>query len=275
LDDNGTAVETRPQGASTVDRRAPDASRGPTTKWFKRRLLAVGGLVAAGFLSAVGAGIWAWSSDKVQDRRPPLEATVDSAGQCEAVVVPRGARESLPLGEPPDTAWAYQQGGGSWSEGSVRVTAQGRSADAVVLEGFVVTVLQRSELPPDPVILSRCDPPGRGASGAVSPRYYSLSLTSSDPQVNIQGEIPSEGVVDFPYVVSNSEPEVFYVSTAAPSDDCLCEWSLGLRWASGDESGVLTLDAGDGAVRTAVSTTTEFYKWLPSGEWVGPYDLDF
>ena len=247
---------------------SPAAARPPAKSHVRRWAIAGGGLVAAGFFGAIGAGIFGWGSDAL-DTRAPLTAHVDLVNtQCQSVVVDEATRSALAADAEPTIDWALEHGGGAWSDGGVRVSVQGRSDAAVVLQGFVVSEVVRSQVPADAVVVSRCDPPPRGGNGGVSPRYYTLDLDAESPVVVLAEGVDDGEVVEFPYQVSVAEPEVLYVSTGDSDEACDCRWRLGLEWVSGDDSGVLDL----GVIDTFVAPEAAFYKWS-DGQWVGPYDL--
>ncbi|WP_111721383.1 hypothetical protein [Homoserinimonas sp. OAct 916] len=249
--------------------RDSDGTKTATKSHGKRWVQAGAGLVTAGFLGAVGTSIFGWWGDAI-DTRAPLNAHVDLIDtSCQSVVVDATTRAGLETNSEPTIEWALERGGGAWSQGSVKVVVQGRSDAAVVLQRFVVSDVVRSELPAAPTIVSHCDPAPRGADAGLPPRYYSLDLDADVPRVVLTEGTPDLEVVEFPYQVSASDSEVFFVSTKHSQQACRCRWRLGIEWISGDDSGVLDL----GLIDTIVAPDAPYYKWA-AGKWIGPYTLD-
>jgi hypothetical protein len=59
----------------------------------------------------------------------------------------------------------------------------------------------------------------------------------------------SRETTNFPYRVSNSDPEVFQIT--ADTSNCDCRWRLYLDWTSEGKSGSLTIDTDGQRFRTA------------------------
>ncbi len=86
------------------------------------------------------------------------------------------------------------------------------------------------------------------------------------PDKNEQGE-----VIYFPYRITDSDPEIIDVGVETSS--CDCAWVIDLDWASGGDSGTVTIDDGGKPFRTSASAVKDsevlFYdghrhKWVPA-----------
>jgi hypothetical protein len=118
---------------------------------------------------------------------------------------------------------------GMWTpEAGARVLVEGLAAQAVVLSAM------------RPVVLSRTVPRPAEYWGMVrsflETRGFSTDLDADRPVLR-----PLNGP-DFPFTVTNSDPELFEVYPAASAFEI--EWHLEVQWSSAGRHGTLTVDAG-------------------------------
>jgi hypothetical protein len=75
-----------------------------------------------------------------------------------------------------------------------------------------------------------------GAGGvAAAMRYFTADLDSPSGRLR-----PDPGTPDFPFRVSNDDPEAFYLT--ATTRGCDCHWRILVDWASDGRSGTLPID---------------------------------
>ncbi|MFG3038234.1 helix-turn-helix domain-containing protein [Streptomyces sp. NPDC048330] len=152
---------------------------------------------------------------------------------------------------PPEAAdarsWAAAQGAVDGGETLVRVSVQGKSAAAVVLQALHVRVVQRGA--PLPWAAYRMDD---GCGGAVTPRRFEVDLDRPRPVARARDGYDASGqegrtlpAVSFPYAVSAAEPEELLVS--AGTAHCDCRWYLELEWSSEGRRGSVRIGDEDGA----------------------------
>ncbi|MEU5215853.1 helix-turn-helix transcriptional regulator [Streptomyces sp. NPDC020807] len=151
---------------------------------------------------------------------------------------------------PPEAAdarsWATAQGAVDGGETLVRVSVQGKSAAAVVLQSLHVRVVERSA--PLPWAAYRTDD---GCGGAVTPRLFEVDLDRPRPVARAVDGYDASGeegrtlpAVSFPYVVNAAEPEELLVSAGATG--CDCRWFLELEWSSEGRRGTVRIGDEDG-----------------------------
>ncbi|MFE5302000.1 helix-turn-helix domain-containing protein [Streptomyces sp. NPDC056632] len=152
---------------------------------------------------------------------------------------------------PPEAAdarsWAAAQGAVDGGETLVRVSVQGKSAAAVVLQALHVRVVDRGA--PLPWAAYRMDD---GCGGAVTPRRFEVDLDRPRPVARGLDGYDASGeegrtlpAVSFPYTVSAAEPEELLVS--AETAACDCRWYLELEWSSEGRRGTVRIGDEDGA----------------------------
>ncbi|WP_327237934.1 helix-turn-helix domain-containing protein [Streptomyces sp. NBC_01317] len=163
--------------------------------------------------------------------------------------------------------WARSVGAVDAGESSVRVTVQGKSDTAVVLQALHVRIAaKRTPLPYRTYHMS----PGCG--GSLTPRLFDIDLDASRPLArskagNDAGEpIPA---VSFPYRVSATDPEILLATGRAVT--CDCAWYLELEWSSGARSGTVRIDDHGKPFRTsglrgrpAYEYDTGSHRWIPA-----------
>ncbi|WP_406058430.1 helix-turn-helix domain-containing protein [Streptomyces sp. NBC_01077] len=175
---------------------------------------------------------------------------------------------------PPEAAdarsWAAAQGAVDGRETLVRVSVQGKSAAAVVLQALHVRVVDRGA--PLPWAAYRMDD---GCGGAVTPRRFEVDLDRPRPVARALDGYDASGqegrtlpAVSFPYAVSAAEPEELLVSAGAAG--CDCRWYLELEWSSEGRRGTVRIGDEDGApFRTSGAKGRPVYVYDSAGRaWI-------
>jgi plasmid maintenance system antidote protein VapI len=162
-----------------------------------------------------------------------------------------------PAGEQDAPRWAAAYGAVSSGEQKVALTVQGTGEDTVVLEALNVRVLTKGA----PLAWNDYSM-GVGCGGGVETKSFDVDLDNGSPTVTVKG-----GQRDFPYKVSESDPEVFYVSAHAKAHDV--RWDLTLDWSSGGRRGTIRIDNNRTPFRTSADVDRPGYDYpLGSGEWI-------
>ncbi|MFJ9455867.1 helix-turn-helix domain-containing protein [Kitasatospora sp. NPDC101447] len=171
---------------------------------------------------------------------------------------------------PPDTAartgsWAAAQHAVPAGHLRLQLTAQGTSATPVVLHAVYVHIVSTQPAPK-----WNAYTPGAGCGGGLTPASFAVDLDSAAPHA-----VPAPGsegakklpVTDFPYRVSDTDPQVIDVDATTRSQDV--SWYLDLVWSSGDRQGTLTVNDNGRPFRTAGLHGAPSYfhngtAWAPS-----------
>lgn len=231
----------------------------PRAPWWKRtRPLVTAFTAVVGTVSA-GLGIWAWVSDRLE---PPLTVSVEhSTDPCGGWVIPKppDALGPVPPVYDPDDLdarprWADTHGGADANTSYVDVTVQGTGSRAVILTGLRVDVVSRAAPLSGTTIREQC-------GDALWARYFDIDLDREPPaiapSVDKRQEVEFEGAppdpIDFPYTVTEGDPEWFTLVTSTV--DCYCEWTATLEWKAGDDEGTSRITDGGKPFRTSASTT--------------------
>ncbi|MFF9122630.1 helix-turn-helix domain-containing protein [Streptomyces sp. NPDC014889] len=162
-----------------------------------------------------------------------------------------------PANEQDAPRWAAAYGAVSSGEQRVALTVQGTGAETVVLEALHVRVVSKG------VPLAWNDyAMGVGCGGGVDTKSFDIDLDNGSPTVTVKN-----GQRDFPYKVSESDPEVFYVTAHAKAHDV--RWDLTLDWSSGSRRGTVHIDNNGTAFRTSADSGRPGYDYpLGGGEWI-------
>jgi hypothetical protein len=117
----------------------------------------------------------------------------------------------------------------------IRVTVQGRSGSAVVLQGFDVEVVQRSRLRSGVVF-----PDATTYCTELLPRQVAVDLNEEVPRLELVPEMDASGKIvkeayPFSFQVDSSKPEQFLV--VPRSADCDCRFRLFLKWIADGRAG--------------------------------------
>ncbi|MCZ1011509.1 helix-turn-helix domain-containing protein [Streptomyces lydicus] len=167
------------------------------------------------------------------------------------------------MGPPPSEqdvrGWISSLGAVSADSQLVEVSVQGTGEKTVVLHGLRVRVV-RSDPPPAWNAYSM----GVGCGGGITPKTFGVSLDAPQPSIAPQG-----GQRDFPYKVSERDPEVFRITARAGVR--AVRWYLELEWSSGNRHGTLRIDDNGEPFHTSGMEGRPQYdyplggsKWIPA-----------
>ncbi|MEU6140186.1 helix-turn-helix transcriptional regulator [Streptomyces sp. NPDC047081] len=181
----------------------------------------------------------------------------DSPCSQEFLVDSEPAQVGPPATEPDATRWAAAYGAVSAGQQEVALTVQGTGADTVVLEALHVRIVSKGA----PLAWNDYHM-GSGCGGGVETKSFDVDLDQGSPAVTVKG-----GQRDFPYKVSESDPEVFYVVAHTDASDV--RWDLSLEWSSGDRHGTVHVDNAGTPFRTCTSKGRVNYHYpLGGSEWL-------
>jgi transcriptional regulator with XRE-family HTH domain len=157
-------------------------------------------------------------------------------------------------------AWVDVAGAVSSGEQYLTLTVQGTGRDTVVVESLDVRIDgRRSPLAWNDYAMGY---PGVGCGGNVPTRSFTVALDAKRPLV-----VPEAGHDDFPFKVSESDPEVFYVRADASAYDV--SWHLELTWSSGARRETLRIDDEGRSFRTSGNNGRPAYEFPLGGSgWV-------
>lgn len=167
------------------------------------------------------------------------------------------AQVGPPASEQDAPRWAAAYGAVSSGEQRIALTVQGTGEDTVVLEALHVRVLTKGA----PLAWNDYSM-GVGCGGGVEAQSFGIGLDSGSPTVTAKN-----GQRDFPYKVSESDPEVFYVTARTTAYDV--RWDLTLDWSSGGRRGSVHIDNAGTPFRTSADTGRPGYDYPNGGgEWI-------
>ncbi|MDQ1017270.1 helix-turn-helix domain-containing protein [Streptomyces afghaniensis] len=160
-------------------------------------------------------------------------------------------------------AWVGAMGAVPSGQQYLKLTVQGTGKETVVVDGLTVRMAgKRAPLAWNDYAMGY---PGVGCGGNVPTRSFTVALDAARPAV-----VPEAGHDDFPFSVSESDPEVYHILADASAYDV--SWYLELRWSSGSRSGTLTVDDRGRPFRTSGNNGRPAYefplggdKWVPAG----------
>ncbi|WP_447038126.1 helix-turn-helix domain-containing protein [Streptomyces sp. DSM 118878] len=140
---------------------------------------------------------------------------------------------SPPPNEQDAASWVAANGGVSARDQTVKLTVQGTGKDTVVLESLNVRVAGTSA----PLTWNnyKMGYIGVGCGGNVPQHSFAVDLDAAVPRPT-----PLEGDSGFPYKVSASDPEAFYINATA--NNRYVRWYLELEWSSGTRKGTVRID---------------------------------
>ncbi|MFD7433146.1 helix-turn-helix domain-containing protein [Streptomyces sp. NPDC059861] len=271
--------EGPPKEPRTEPAPVPTPSRRIARPWYRHRRLAL----AAGLASALVVALVALRPDggggKEQAKPPrpvavaaPLAWTADSQAWslgCGHDYVIRRSPDRVPPPPAPQDAgrWAATQDAVHGRETNIRVSVQGRTSTAVVLEALRVRVVGRTD--PVPGTAYAMD---QGCGGALTPRHFAVDLDADRP---IARAMPGNDAGDplpavrMPYRVSAEDPEVLLVN--ARTGHCDCSWYLELDWSSQGRSGTIRIDDDGHPFRTTAIEDLPRYAYDTSARRWTPY----
>ncbi|MEU6468472.1 helix-turn-helix transcriptional regulator [Streptomyces massasporeus] len=168
------------------------------------------------------------------------------------------------VGPPPPEqdapGWVAANGAVPSGEQFLKLTVQGKGQETVVVKRLTVRMAgKRAPLAWNDYAMGY---PGVGCGGGVPTRFFTVALDAARP-----GVVPEAGHADFPFKVSESDPEVYYIRADASAYDV--RWYLELAWSSGDRTGTLTVDDHGRPFRTSGNNGRPAYEFPLGGEkWV-------
>jgi plasmid maintenance system antidote protein VapI len=165
-----------------------------------------------------------------------------------------------PPSEPGAPGWVAAMGAVPSGEQLLKLTVQGTGKETVVVKGLTVRMAgKRAPLAWNDYAMGY---PGVGCGGGVPTRFFTVALDATRP-----GVVPDAGHADFPFKVSESDPEMYYIRADASAYDV--SWYLELSWSSGGRTGTLTVDDHGRPFRTSGNNGRPAYEFPLGGEkWV-------
>ncbi|MFF6781725.1 helix-turn-helix domain-containing protein [Streptomyces sp. NPDC012510] len=176
-------------------------------------------------------------------------------------LVPRPPTEvEQPPPEQDAPRWVRAAGAVSSGNQFLTLSVQGSGKETVVVRSLKVRIVDRKEpLPWNDYVMGF---PGVGCGAGVPTRSFTIALDGARPEVK-----PKAGSRDFPYSVSESDPEVYYITADASA--YYVRWNLELEWTSGSRSGTLTVNDNGVPLRTSGNNGRPAYEYpLHGPKWV-------
>ncbi|MFI6281973.1 helix-turn-helix domain-containing protein [Streptomyces sp. NPDC050988] len=161
-----------------------------------------------------------------------------------------------PPSESDARGWVSALGGVAGGQQMLALTVQGTGKATVVLEALHVRVVEKSA----PLAWNDFAM-GVGCGGGVETTSFAVNLDAGRPATS-----PKAGQRDFPYKVSESDPEVFYIFADARAHNV--SWYLELDWSSGTKQGTVRVDNKGQPFRTSGNVGRPAYNYpLGDSEW--------
>ncbi|MGC4939216.1 helix-turn-helix domain-containing protein [Kribbella sp. DT2] len=155
--------------------------------------------------------------------------------------------------------WVEALGGVAAGHQRIELTVQGAGKDTVVLQSLNIRVVQAGK--PRPGAVFRM---GDGCGGGVETKTFDIDLDAGQAQAK-----PLAGQRGFPLKVSESDPEVLYLTSRTTKREVA--WYLEMQWSSGGRNGVLRIDDHGKPFTTTPSAGRRGYiyplggtKWEPA-----------
>ncbi|WP_443040913.1 helix-turn-helix domain-containing protein [Streptomyces sp. AHA2] len=164
-------------------------------------------------------------------------------------------------------SWAASQRAVHAGETLVRLSVQGRTDTAVVLEDLRVRVVGRTA-----PVQGNAFAMDQGCGGSLTPRYFDVDLDKDRPIARaVAGSDAGTPVpaVRMPYRVSARDPEVLLVTAGTRS--CDCRWYLELDWSSQGRRGTVRVDDHGRPFRTSALEGLPRYLYDTSARRWTPY----
>ncbi|MFJ8546701.1 helix-turn-helix domain-containing protein [Streptomyces sp. NPDC093586] len=171
-----------------------------------------------------------------------------------AFLVDRSPKNVLrPPSQQDSVGWATAYGAVSADRQTVVLTVQGTGEETVVLNDLHVRVVSSG-----PALDWNQYVMGNGCGGGVDTAAFDVALDLGTPLA-----MPVAGQRDFPYKVTESDPEVFHVRAHTSGHDV--SWYLELEWSSGDRHGIMRVDDHGKPFRTSASKGDSSYVYPLGG----------
>ncbi|MEU2134080.1 helix-turn-helix transcriptional regulator [Streptomyces sp. NPDC018352] len=200
----------------------------------------------------------------------PLSATISSYNWEEPCgqhyVLDQKPEDVPPPPSPQGTrGWAKALGGVDGGSMQLELTVQGKSGQAVVLNGLHVRTLSRKA----PLAWSAYSM-GEGCGSGIIPQSFDIDLDDSRPDLTpVAGQKGDERVPpkDFPFRVSSTDVEVLDLQVHVEGHDV--SWYLDLEWSSGGRTGMLRIDDGGKPFRTSsIQARPKYMYRYDTAQWV-------
>ncbi|WP_392965482.1 hypothetical protein [Streptomyces sp. LN245] len=264
----------------------------PSRAWYRRRPAVVFLLTVAGLLAfAALPGLPGYpelpaqgSPGKASPRSGPAASPTGTSARPSTPAVPftwtvnshvwdGDCGHDYVIGKPPGQVppppaaedaevWANAQDAVHGGETIVRVSVQGRSSAAVVLETLHVRVVRRAAPPGDGAFVYDT---ALGCGGGIKPASFAVNLDAHTPVPRaVSGKRGDETLPArrLPYRVSVEDPEVLLVK--AQTEHCACDWYLDLDWSSQGRTGTIRIDDHGHPFRTAGIAGLPHYSYAES-----------
>jgi hypothetical protein len=161
-----------------------------------------------------------------------------------------------PPSEQDASGWVGAVDAVSGGQQMLALTVQGTGKRTVVLEALRVRTVKKG-----PPLAWNDYQMGVGCGGDVATKSFVVDLDAARPATS-----PKAGQRDFPYKVSESDPEVFYVNASAEAHDV--SWYLELEWSSGKQHGTVRIDHNGKPFHTSSNLGRKSYHYMLGGsEW--------
>jgi hypothetical protein len=170
--------------------------------------------------------------------------------------------------DPPDNWWKGL-GGVDVDNTTVELTLHGQTAKSVVLHDLKVKVTSRkAPLSTGEVYFSgQC-------GGGITPRLFLADLDRSPVTLQPQPgetltpdvEVVEVPAINFPYKISDQDPEILLVTVRTKHCDCM--WHLLLSWSQGEDQGIVKIDMNGRDFRTTAATGLHSWGDSYNGKWV-------
>jgi hypothetical protein len=230
-------------------------------------LLVLGGLIAWA-TSFLPTKFFEWRAD---DQSPlaidvalghPALAEVNW-DDCRGYVIPRDPATVPP---PPPLnidvrearrRWAEALGGCDAGETLITVTVQGRSPRSVVLKELRIHIIERRSPPHGATVSGPC-------GGPLNVRLVEVDLDHKPPRVvrtllpDAPEDLKDRTPVEFPYVVSDVDPEQFVIYASTKTCDCI--WTAELHWVDRGRSGFTPIDDDGKPFRTIATVNAPAFS---------------
>ncbi|MFI1361190.1 helix-turn-helix domain-containing protein [Streptomyces sp. NPDC020898] len=240
---------------------SPSASRSasPTASASASVSASVSASASASASRSSGGGVVAGSGSEDGASAPTIAVNPYKwEGPCSQHYLVDQKPEQVP--PPPSEAdargWVTALGGVAAGQQMLALTVQGTGRATVVLEALHVRVVEKSA----PLAWNDFAM-GVGCGGGVGTASFGVNLDAGRPATS-----PKSGQRDFPYKVSESDPEVFYIFADARTHNV--SWYLELDWSSGNKQGTVRINDNGRPFRTTGNVGRPAYTYpLGDSEW--------
>lgn len=262
--DGNRPVGAASRTADSVDAKTPGASESPDGKGRSASPSASRGgspTVSPSGSAPGGGGAGAAEGGGSEDGATAPNVAVNPykwEGPCsQHYLLDREPEQVVPPPSEQDArGWVTALGGVAAGQQMLALTLQGTGKATVVLDALHVRVVEKSA----PLAWNDYAM-GVGCGGGVETTSFTVDLDAGRPAVSTKA-----GQRDFPYKVSESDPEVFYVFADARAHNV--SWYLELDWSSGDQHGTVRIDDNGKPFRTSGNVGRPAYEYpLGSSEW--------